>query len=48
MKDPYFNQCILCTVNTCQFHDSANRCNLGKILVSQDHKGTNCASFIKK
>lgn len=48
MEDPYFNQCILCTVKSCQFHSHENKCQLGKILVSSSNKGTNCASYVKK
>lgn len=48
MQEPYFNQCILCTVKSCKFHSHEDKCNLGKILVSSNNKGTNCASYIKK
>lgn len=49
MEDPYFNQCILCTVKSCKFYSEENKCGLGKILVStENNQSTKCASYEKK
>ncbi len=45
MDEIYYNQCIACTVKNCKYHNKENYCTLGKILVSNEKKGTNCASY---
>ncbi len=47
MDEIYYNQCIACTVTNCKFHNKENYCTLGKIVVSNDKNGTNCASYKK-
>ena len=49
-KDPYFNQCILCTVKDCSYHkEKDNHCSLAKIMVASENKTTtHCASYQKR
>ncbi len=44
MKDPYFNQCIVCKVKNCKFYKN-DLCTLSKIIVNNNNSNAKCASF---